>query len=291
MRPVVVAARVLGETAPDMASENASLVELSRREHGVALLRLNDPQRLNAMSEAMGAAFSGALETLAQDPELRALVLTGAGRAFSAGGDLDMLERMGRTGRADPGGPARRANSAAMGRFYRMFLSLRGLPVPVIAALTGHAIGAGFCVALACDLRIAAREARLGLNFVKLGLHPGMAATWTLPRLVGPAVSADLLYSGRLVDGAEAERIGLVNRALPREDVLEDALATAAEIASAAPLAVRALRRSLAVSPHNDIERQLDLEAEAQAQNYESEDLEEGLRALREKREPLFKGH
>ncbi len=266
------------------------LVELERRENGALLLRFNDPQRLNAMSEAMGAAFSGALETLAQEAELRCVVLTGAGRAFSAGGDLDMLERMGRDGRAEPGGPARQANSAAMGRFYRMFLALRALPVPVIAAISGHAIGAGFCVALACDMRIAAREARLGLNFVKLGLHPGMAATWTLPRLVGPATAADLLYTGRLVDGAEAERIGLVNRALPREQVLEGALATAAEVASSAPLAVRALRRSLAASAQNDIEQQLDLEAEAQAQNYESEDLAEGLRALREKRAPLFRG-
>lgn len=274
-----------------MTNHSGTLVELERRENAVALLRFNDPQRLNAMSEAMGAAFSKTLETLAQDSELRAVVLTGAGRAFSAGGDLEMLERMGREGRARPGGPARRAGSAAMGRFYRMYLGLRALPVPVIAAVGGHAIGAGFCVALACDLRIAAREAKLGLNFVKIGLHPGMAATWTLPRLVGPARTADLLYTGRLVGGEEAERIGLVNRALPREQVLEDALATAAQVASSAPLAVRALRRSLAVSAQNDIERQLDLEADAQAQNYESEDLAEGLRALREKREPHFKGH
>jgi enoyl-CoA hydratase len=140
---------------------SSDLVRIERRGDGVALVTLNDPERLNAMTEAMGGAIQGAVAALKDDPSVRAVVLTGAGRAFSAGGDLEMLVRMTQAGNADRGGPTRAAQRAFMGRFYRMYLSVRDLPVPSIAALNGPAIGAGLCVALACDLRIAAREAKL----------------------------------------------------------------------------------------------------------------------------------
>jgi len=268
----------------------AELVQIERRAEGIALVTLNDPERLNAMSEAMGGAIQNAAAALKDETGLRAVVLTGAGRAFSAGGDLDMLVRMAQAGNADRGGATRAAQRAFMGRFYRMYLSVRDLPIPTIAALNGPAIGAGLCVALACDLRIAAREAKLGLNFTKLGIHPGMAATWTLPRIVGSAVAAELIYTGRIVDGEEAARIGLANRAVPREETLPVALALAAEIASAAPLAVRGSKRSLAASSASDLAAQLDREAAEQALCYESADLLEGLAAVREKRPPKFSG-
>jgi enoyl-CoA hydratase len=177
-----------------------------------------------------------------------------------------------------------------MGRFYRMYLSVRDLAVPTIAALNGPAIGAGLCVALACDLRIAAREAKLGLNFTKLGIHPGMAATWTLPRIIGSAHAAELIYTGRVIDGEEAARIGLANRAVAREETVPAALALAEEIASAAPVAVRGAKRSLAKSAGADLGTQLDQEAGEQAICYESADLLEGLAAVREKRAPKFSG-
>ncbi len=266
-----------------------SLVQIER-DGAVAVATLNDPERLNAMTEAMGQALAGAVDALAADATVRVVVLTGAGRAFSAGGDLDLLERMTRAGNADPGGETRRANEAFMGRFYRLFLRVRALPQPTLAAVNGPAIGAGCCVALACDLRLAAREAKLGLNFTRLGIHPGMAATWTLPRLVGPAHAAELLYTGRILDGAEAERIGLVNRAVPRESLRDEALALARSIAESAPLAVRATKRSLAASPLAALDAQLDQEAREQALCYESADLLEGLAAARERRPPGFKG-
>jgi len=265
------------------------LLTLERRDK-VALLTFQDPDRLNAMTEAMGEAIAAACGELAADSEVRAVVLTGAGRAFSAGGDLEMLDRITAEGNADPGGPTRERNRIFMGRFYRLYLSVRDLPQPTLAAIGGHAIGAGCCVALACDLRIAAQEARIGLNFTRLGIHPGMAATWTLPRLVGPAHAADLLYTGRLLQGEEAARIGLVNRALPREQVLEDAMATAALIAGNGPLAVRGTKRSLRLSEGHDLDQQLDTEAAEQAVCYESADLIEGLAASRERRDPAFKG-
>ena len=159
----------------------------------VALVVFDDPERRNAMTEAMGRALTKVMARLAADAAVRAVVLTGAGVAFSAGGDLAMIEDKSRAGRAEPGEAARARNQAFMRDFYRLFLSVRDLPCPSIAAIQGAAIGAGLAVALACDLRIAAREARLGLNFAKLGIHPGMGSSWTLPRLVGPAHAADLL--------------------------------------------------------------------------------------------------
>jgi enoyl-CoA hydratase len=175
-----------------------------------------------------------------------------------------------------------------MGRFYRLYLSVRDIPVPTLAAIHGPAIGAGLCVALGCDLRVAATGAKLGLNFTKLGIHPGMGATWTLPRLVGPARAAELLYTGRILTGEEAEHIGLVNRAVPKDDVLETTLAIAREIAASGPLAVRGTKQALARSLEHGLGDQLDFEAGQQALNYETTDLAEGIRAVREKRKPEF---
>jgi len=275
----------LARIVPSMSDR----ITLERR-GGVVLATLNDPARLNAMTEAMGQALAETCATLARDASARVVVWTGAGRAFSAGGDLDMIEGMARAGNADPAGPTRRENEAFMGRFYRLFLSLRRLPQPTLAAVNGPAIGAGCCVALACDMRLAANDAKLGLNFVRLGLHPGMAATWTLPRLVGPAQAAELLYSGRILDGAEAERIGLVNRAVPSDRLLDETLALADTIAENAPLALQATKRSLALSPEATLEEQLDQEAREQALGYETADLLEGIAAARARRAPKFDG-
>jgi len=261
-----------------------------RREDAIVVLTLQDPDRRNAMTEAMGRALSERVRSLSGEPELRAVVLGGAGRAFSAGGDLAMLEARSAAGRQDPGGAARERNRSEMEAFYRLFLAIRELPCPSVAALNGAAIGAGLCVALACDLRIAAAGARLGLNFTRLGIHPGMGATWHLPRLVGPARAADLLLTGRIVDGAEAERMGLVNEAVPDEACLERALEVARLLAAAAPAAVRATKEALRRSPDMPLEAQLGFEAARQAECFESDDLAEGLASIRERREPRFTG-
>ena len=265
------------------------LVRLER-DGPLATLTLCDPERRNAMTRAMGEACAAHAAELARDPDVRAVVLTGAGEAFSAGGDLDFLASLAAAGLADPGGPTRQRNRDTMHAFYQLFLAVRDIPCPTIAALNGAAVGAGLCVALACDLRIAARDARLGLNFVRLGIHPGMGATWTLPRLVGSARAAELLFTGRLVDGEEAERIGLVNRAVAREAVLPKALSLAGAIAEAAPRAVRGARAALARSEAASLDDQLAFEAARQAECYETRDLQEGLAAARERRAPRFRG-
>lgn len=259
---------------------------LSERRDTVAILTFNDPERLNAMTQAMGDALSDAVAQLRETKGLRAVVLTGAGRAFSAGGDLGMIGDRAKDG-ASRGG--RRRNQAFMRAFYELFLSVRDLPCPTVAALNGAAIGAGFCVALACDIRVAARDARLSLNFNRLGIHPGMGATWTLPRLVGPAHASELLYTARSLDGDEAARIGLVNRAVSRDQVAAEAMALAEAIAANAPRAVRGTKRALARSLGATLPDQLGFEAEQQAECYESADLLEGIAAVREKRDPRFR--
>jgi enoyl-CoA hydratase/carnithine racemase len=260
------------------------------RDADVVTLVLHDPERRNAMTEAMGRALSARVGELAQDDSVRLVILTGSGRAFSAGGDLGMIESKARAGAAQPGGEVREAHRRFMRDFYRLYLSVRDLPCPTLAAINGAAIGAGLCVALACDLRLAARGAKLGLNFTRLGIHPGMGATWTLPRLVGPARAAELLFTGRVVDGAEAEQMGLVNRAVPGEELEGAVRQVAKDIAAAAPLAVRGTKRSLAGAAAASLDQQLEVEADEQARCYESRDLLEGLAAARERRSPRFQG-
>ena len=259
------------------------------RDGDVVVLTFDDPERRNAMSQAMGEAFAARVAELAGDDSLRAVILTGAGRAFSAGGDLGMIQERADHGASEPG-RARRSIREAMRSFYQLFLSVREIPCPTLAALNGHAIGAGLCVALACDVRIAAEDAKLGLNFTRLGLHPGMGATWTLPRLVGSARAAELLFSSRILTGAEAAAIGLVSRAVPREQVLPAARELAAAFATCAPLAVRGVKRALARSLEATLEDQLSFEAREQAACFESRDVQEGLAAARERREPHFEG-
>lgn len=260
-----------------------SLVEVDRRDHGIAVVTLNEPDRLNAMTVDMGEALERVFDGLAEDEALRVAVLTGAGRAFSAGGDLDMLEDYARRTREE-GWSA----EEAMWAFYSRFLALRRLPVPLIAAVNGHAIGAGFCVALGCDLIYLSEDAKLGLNFAKLGLHPGMGGSWLLPRAVGTQRAAELLYTGRIIDGATAASYGIALDALPADQVLPRALELAEDIASSAPGTVRRLKASLRLSPDNDLETQLRREAEMQAIDYGTSDIVEGLTAVREKRSPRF---
>jgi len=260
------------------------LVRLDR-DGGIATLVFQDPDRHNAMSRAMGEALKARIDELAQDRELRVVVLTGAGRAFSAGGDMDMLLDLARRAAA---GRALQETRDQMQEFYNLFLSVRALPCPSIAAINGHAIGAGLCVALACDLRISSTRARLALNFTRLGLHPGMAATWTLPRLVGPARAAELLYTGRTLSATEAERIGMVNRAVDAEDVVGEAHELARAVATSGPQAVRGVKQSLARSAESALDAQLQLEATLQAACFGTQDAAEGLAAVRERREPVF---
>lgn len=247
----------------------------------VAELSLARPDARNAMTEAMGEEVTRAVALLDADPAVRVVLVRGQGKAFCAGGDLAFLEqRLAST-------PAE--NHRTMRRFYELYLSIRTLRVPTIALLHGPAMGAGLCFALACDLRLAAHGATMGLNFVRLGLHPGMGATYLLPRLVGPSVAADLLLTGRTIDAAEARAIGLVNGVHGLEELHDRARSLAVQIATAGPLAVARCKASLQ-HDRAALEEALDREAAAQALDYATQDLAEGVRAAKERRAPAFTG-
>ncbi|KAJ9471250.1 3-hydroxybutyryl-CoA dehydratase-like protein [Diplonema papillatum] len=239
----------------------------------IAVVTLNNAEKLNALTVAMGDEFRGVMEDLRRaaekDPaKLRAVVLTGSGRAFSAGGDLEFLRSRVAAGAA-LSAEARKDNKATMLDFYDRFLSIKRVPVPVLAAVNGHAVGAGLCLAMAADLRFVASGAKLSLNFSKIGLHPGMGASFHLPRLVGPQLAAKMILTGDNVDGAEAAAMGLCLEAVPAEQVLPSALALARRITASPPLAVnqaaQTLRRDL-VSLHEALDR----ESTCQSFNFDS---------------------
>ena len=261
-------------------SEPAVLYEVAG---GIGEITLNRPENRNAMTPDVLAGLAAAVARARSDSGLRCVVVTGRGKSFCAGADFKARREEALEGPAAP--PHERAYQT-----YAPFLSLLELEVPTVAAMQGHAIGGGLGLALVCDLRVANEAARYGANFVRLGLHPGMANTYLLPRLMGVPNAVELLLTGRLVDGAEAARRGLVHYAVPEAEVLEKARALATEIASAAPLAVRWTKRSLYEGLAWDPKTAARREALLQSRSFETEDFREGVAALLEKRDPSFKG-
>lgn len=249
---------------------------------GIVMLTLNRPERRNAMTAELTDAWQTTISALATDPELRCVVVAGAGSAFCAGGDMGWIG-------ADTDASVA-ALRARMMPFYRAWLSIRELEVPTIAAVHGPAVGAGLCLALACDLRYATPEARLSAPFTKLGMHAGMAATWLIPQAVGVAAARELLFTGRVVGGAEAHALGLVSRLLPAEGFREHVLDIAAQIAATAPVATRLTKIALATGGHGNFDAALQWEGLAQPVTLATNDLQEGLAAARERRNPNFTG-
>ncbi len=255
-------------------------VHLEVADH-VAVLTFDEPGRKNAMTPQLGDALAARVEELRRRSEVRAVILAGAGGTFSAGGDLTMLAALRQLSTDDA-----RLHMLA---FYARYLSVTQLEVPVIAAVEGAAMGAGLCVALACDLCVVDRDAKLGFNFTQLGLHPGMGATYLVPRRVGAQRAAELLFSGRRFDGRHALELGLALEACAAGEVLPRARELARQVASSAPLAVRGLKRALGVDQAG-LARALEHEAGEQALGYATADLAEGLRAAAERRPPVFSG-
>lgn len=266
-------------------SEASGEAVVYRREGRVGVLTLNRPDNRNSMTPELLDAFRAAALEAARDEGARAVVVTGRGTSFSAGADF-------RSNIQRDGGESERPRAPHERSFamYVPFLTVLDIEVPVVGALNGHAVGGGFGLALACDLRIASRDAKYGANFARLGLHPGMAISYLLPRIVGPARAAELLFTGRLVGGAEAEALGLVNRAVAAGDVLPEAMALAETIAENAPLAVRMMKRTFYEGLGWDVRAAAFREAFAQAVTVDTEDAREGMAALLEKRAPEFRG-
>jgi 2-(1,2-epoxy-1,2-dihydrophenyl)acetyl-CoA isomerase len=253
---------------------------LAERDAGVLTLTLNRPDALNSFNVEMKEALNAALKDAARDKGVRVVVLTGAGRAFSAGQDLKE--------RQDPG--AADLGTELRARYNPIVLAMRRLEKPIIGAINGVAAGAGISIALACDLRVAADNASFIEVFGRVGLVPDTGSTWFLPRLVGYARAAEMMFTTDPVDAATAERIGLVNRVVPAADLMTETKALAAKLAQAAPMALALAKRGLNRALESGLEDSLEYEAQLQSIAGRSKDHAEGVAAFVEKRPTNFTG-
>ena len=248
---------------------------------GVGTLTLDRPEKLNAFIGEMRSEIARGIEALGADDDVRAVIITGAGRAFCAGADVKYMTHLIET--RDIEGAV-----ALVEGGREVATAIRDMPKPVIAAINGPAAGGGANLALACDLRLASEAATLGQTFNRIGLHPDWGGTYIVPRLAGPARAAELFFFADMIPAADAERMGLVNRVVPADELMPLARAWARRLARKPALPLRlakeAIRRSLA----SGFEAMLDYETEAQRACFRSDDALEGVRAFVEKREPKF---
>ena len=259
----------------------SDLVLLTHAE-GVATLTLNRPDKLNSFGDDMRGQLAHALDRVRDTPGIAVLVITGAGRAFSAGGDIQYMVRLkDRDAPYEDFAPLLEAGREGI-------LRLAALPFPVIAAVNGPAAGGGMNLALACDIRIASDQATLGETFVRIGLHADWGGTYFLPRLVGTAKALELCWLGEMIDAAEALRIGLVNRVVPHARFAEEVATVARRLAAAPRASIFGVKRTLKASWQRSLEECLADEIEAQRACWASPDSAEGTRAWVEKRAPVY---
>src|SRR6266550_8773535 len=223
----------------------------------VATVTLNRPEKLNAFSGTMREDLLAALREVEGDGACRVVVITGAGRAFCAGGDVDFMSGLQREGDVA-------AFRKLLDAGRDVILQIASMEKPVIASVNGIAAGTGCNLALACDYRIASDQAKLGETFVRIGIHPDWGGTWTLPRLVGTSRAMELMMTGRMVDAAEALAIGMVDRVVPAANLAAETEKLARAIAGGPPIAIAGIKRALAASRTNGLREQIDLESEHQ---------------------------
>jgi 2-(1,2-epoxy-1,2-dihydrophenyl)acetyl-CoA isomerase len=258
-------------------------IQLEMRD-AVAVITLNRPASLNALTGGVGNEFLRAVGE-ARERGGRAVILTGAGRAFSAGGDLREMQRM-----AEGEGRLEAFFDEPLHLLNECVLLIRRTPVPFIAAVNGVASGGGCNLALACDLVLAAESARFNQAFIGIGLTPDIGGTFILPRLIGPKRAAEQFMTGEFVDARRAAEMGMINRVVPDGELMTEAYKLAARLAGGPTVAMGRIKELIEQSATNDYEAQLDLERKAQVQSGQTRDFKEGVAAFLEKRPPRFTG-
>lgn len=246
-------------------------------EDGVGLIRLNRPQALNALNHALITELSAALEQLDANDDVGCIVIAGNEKAFAAGADIsEMAEET--------------AVDMLRSDRFRHWGRMRNIRKPIIAAVSGYALGGGCEVAMACDMIVASETAKFGQPEIKLGIMPGAGGTQRLTRAVGKALAMEMILADRWLSAEEAERLGLVNRVVPVESYLEEAMRLARNVASRAPLAVKLAKEAINQAYETTLEEGLEAERRNFYLLFATEDQTEGMQAFLEKREPKFKG-
>lgn len=261
-----------------------STITLEKGE-GITTLTLNRPEKLNALNEMMASELLDAFTQVGKDKDTKVIIITGCGRAFSAGADVKglFLKYLEQRKKGEE-------SFDIVGWLEELCLHVRNIPKPVIASINGYAVGIGVTLPLQCDIRIASEEALFSLPFVRLGIIPELGSTYTLTRLVGIAKACELIFTGKSINAKEAKEMGLVNEVVPAAELQETTYALAKTIAQGAPLAIQMAKRGLYQGLDTDIQSQLRYEGLALDLLTRSEDHEEAVRAFLDKRQPSFKG-
>ena len=275
-------------TTLDTVPTDLQTIQVSSPEPGIAVLTLDRPARLNAMSPDLLTELHAVLDGLAQDPTCRVLVLTGAGRGFCAGLDLTAYDMGGPDRREGWGSPQRRL--ALQQYIAALVPKLRAMPQVVISAVNGPAAGGGLALTLASDVRIAAASAKFNVAFVRIGLSGcDIGVSWLLPRLIGASRAFELLLTGRIIDAGEADRIGLVSRVVPDGELLDAALETARGVLANSPMGVRMTKEVMwSQLEIGSLQAGIDLENRTQILTSYSRDADEAAQAFRDRRSPSF---
>jgi len=249
----------------------------------IALLKLNRPEKLNAFGGPIRDEILDVLTKIQSDESIRVLIVTGEGRGFSAGGDIDHLKHL-RENKDEQG------FRAILNKGQQITRAMRSLPKPVIAAINGPCAGAGFSFALGCDIRVASDKATVGPSFALIGLHPDWGGSWFLPKLIGSAKACELVFTGSMVSAVEAEKIGLANSVVPHDQLMTSVMELAERMAKNPPGVLRLAKESIYRSLSSDLEAAFARETEVQIECFYSEDFLEGVTAFTEKRKPQFRG-
>ncbi len=248
---------------------------------GILTITLNREEKLNAFAGHMRRDLGERLEHAASERDVRVVVITGAGRGFCAGGDVAATEEMMKRDDTDE-------FARMLGAARRVVTAIRMMVKPVIASINGVASGAGFNLALACDLRIAAESATFSQSFVKVGLHPDWGGTYFLPRIVPPNIACEMFFLGDAIDAQRALALNLVNRVVPDDQLAQETQRLAERLRDSPPESIGAAKHAVYMSDHAELEAMLQYETESQLRCFETRNAREGVRAFLEKREPRF---